>query len=267
MFRYALILAAAIALLAMLNGCGGGGAGNPVIVDPVPQVVEPAPLAYAVAGEAVIKARALDRGWVGMAEKLQPLSAFARPERRLLLSLDRGTPGYTYSPPAGWSLIDFAAHAAGPVSAVLANDTQLRLVRLNGLGQVVSQTDFTDAQAALDPYVGDRAYIRNAQSLLPFLTRDAVRLAAVGNDLVVALHTGLNVVVAYRYNYSTDLGYRQQWRTVVEPGAMVGARFVTSGSYDPFAGLDHQFRVLLDADANGRVAVAVSVRSSEYAEA
>jgi len=54
--------------------------------------------------------------------------------------------------------------------------------------------------------------------MLPVLTRDAVRLAAIGENLAVALRTGRNAVVAYRFDYTEGTSYTRTWRTLVNRG-------------------------------------------------
>jgi hypothetical protein len=75
--------------------------------------------------------------------------------------------------------------------------------------------------------------------------------------VVVALRTGRNAVVAYRFEHASAAGYSQTWRTLVEPGLSMFGLGITSGSFDVFGQLENHFHVHLDADELGRVAVAV----------
>jgi hypothetical protein len=249
------VAAALVSLVLLLIACGGGsgsGGANPG--------GEPAPLQLAVPGQAVIKLRSQGAAWVALAEASRSPEIPTRPDRRLLLSLADGrSGGADYRPPMGWSLLDFAWHPSGQLSLVLGGDRELRLLRLSTAGQVLREQGFTDPQAAIDPFVGDPLDARDPQSLLPHITRDAARLAPLGEDVAVAFRSGRHAVVLQRLNYVAGTGFTTQWRTLVEPGVYIGARFMTSGSFDPFKSLDHQWRVLLDADPQGRIAVALSL--------
>jgi hypothetical protein len=248
-------------VLAMLAGCGGGVAGGTGNTPPPQQ----AAIDHRIAGEAVVKVRSAGTGWVAMAEKLQPsFVPIVRPERRLLIA-DGATPGASWAPPAGWSLIDFAVHPGRDISVVIATDSSIRLLRLDPRGAVRTATDFSDALIPNDPFTSDPLVIPDHAALLPRVTRDAVRIAAAGEELVLALHPGRNAILAYRFAHG-GAGYARAWRTLVEPGVFVGGRATTSGSFDPYDGLAGQWQVLLDVDAAGRVAVGVNLYPSEYAE-
>lgn len=257
-----LAAAGLLPLLTLLSACGGGGGADGG--DPLPPPVQ-TPVEQRVAGEAVFKVRGAGSGWVALAEKLQPsFTSQRRPVRRLLVA-EGATAANSYTPPEGWSLIDFAVHPSREISAVIATDSQVRLLRLDRRGAVIAQFDFQDAAIPDDPYIGDPNTIPDHKALLPRATRDAVRLAPLGEHLALALHTGRNSILAYRYSYSGG-GFKRDWRTLVEPGVAVGGRSTTSGTFDPFGGLHDQWQVLLDTDASGRVAVAVNLNPTDYAE-
>ncbi|NRF71834.1 hypothetical protein HLB44_33095 [Aquincola sp. S2] len=241
-----------------LTACGGGGsAGTP----PPP----PAPLALATPGTAATKVRANGGGWVLLTEKLRRLENVTTPDRRLLVSTDGRAAGTPITAPAGWSLIDVAVHPSGQLSVVLATDKALKLQRRAADGALVGESDFGDAQAASDPFIGDPIVIRDSSSLLPHATRDAVRIAPLGEDLVLAVRTGRNAVVAHRLVHAGAGQFNRSWRRLVEPGVPIGAVGLTSGSFDPFNSLDNQWKLSLDVDAQGRSAIAVSVGNTELA--
>jgi hypothetical protein len=252
-------------LLALLTACGGGGGdassgGNDNRPPPVQATVE-----HRVSGDAIVKLRGSGAGWVAMAEKLEPsFVSLLRPMRRLLLAEGAAASG-AWAPPEGWSLLDFAVHPSREISVVIATDSQVRLLRLDRRGVPLSQLDFQDAAIPNDPYIGDPNFIPDHKALLPRATRDGVRLAPLGEHLALALHTARNSILAYRYTYGGG-GFARSWRTLVEPGVAVGGRSVTSGTFDPFGGLQGQWQVLLDADATGRIAVAVNLNPTDYAE-
>ncbi len=139
---------------------------------------------------------------------------------------------------------------------VLATARTVRLVRLDRSAGVRNDFALTDAQAPNDPFY-DNGGVRDDGSLLPVVTRDAVRVAAIGENVAVALRTGRNAVVAYRFDYTEATSYTRIWRTLVEPGLTMFALGITSGSFDVFGALENHWHVHVDADAAGNVAVAV----------
>jgi AraC-like DNA-binding protein len=246
-------------LTATLTACGGsasiGGGFEP-----------PPPVSIATPGVAAVKLRTSAAGWTAMTEKLRPLANVAMPDRRLVIKREGSTSSAAYAAPDGWSLIDFAMHPSQDMTVVLATNTAIRLVRLDSQGRVLKQTDFADPLAATDPFVGDVLVIRNSQSLVPFATRDAARVAAIGEDAALVLRTGRNAVVAYRLGYSATAGFITQWRRIVEPGVTIGGIGLTSGTFDPFGGLDNQWRVTMDVNAEGQIAVAVAIGLTEIVD-
>src|SRR5262249_42977373 len=151
-------------------------------------------------------------------------------------------------------------HPSGEISVVLATARTVRLVRLDRAGAVRNDFALTDAEAPNDPFY-DHGGVRDDGSMLPVLTRDAVRLAAIGENLAVTLRTGRNAVVASRFDYTEATSYARIWRTLVEPGLTMFAIGITSGTYDVFGALENHWHVHLDADAAGNVAVAVVGRA------
>ncbi|HEV2609481.1 MAG TPA: hypothetical protein VGU61_04375 [Noviherbaspirillum sp.] len=247
-------------LTATLTACGGSvsiGSG----FEPPP------PVSVATPGVAAVKLRTSAGGWTVMTEKLRPLANVAVPDRRLVIRREGSTASGAYAAPEGWSLIDFATHhPSQDMTVVLASSTGIRLVRLDKEGRMLRQADFADPHAATDPFVGDTLVIRNSQSLVPFATRDAARVAAIGEDAALVLRTGRNAVVAYRLGYSAAGGFNTQWRRIVEPGVPIGGVGLTSGTFDPFGGLDNQWHVHMDVNAEGQIAVAVAIGLTEIVD-
>ena len=241
---------AAIAMALVLGSCGGGGSSS-TGTTPLPP---PSPITLDVSGSAVIKIRPRGNGLVVLEEKLSPLTA-PGPIRALEILDELGHLVKRFDPPAGWLLIDFAVHPLGDVSLALANNREVRLVRIDGAGAVRADSMLLDEQARTDPFF-DEGGIHDDGSMLPYYTRDAVRLAPMGEDLAVALRTGRLAVVAYRMRVA-GAAYSMTWRTLVEPGLSIFAVGITSGSFDTFDQLVNHFQVHLDADADGRLAVAV----------
>lgn len=257
-------IVAALIVSLLASSCGGGGvSGGTSSGGGSSGNIQP--LNVPVAGGAIYKLRTNQAGWTALVDAPRRLTDYSMPDRRLVLSANGTTLSGQWQPPADWSLIDFAVHPSGQHTAVLASQTSIRLVRLSAQGTVLAETEFADAAAPADPYYGEPYYIRDSNALVPHATRDAVRIGAAGEQVAMALRTGRNAVVAYRLSYSAA-GFHTSWRTLVEPGVAIGSVFITSGSFDPFAGLENQWRVAMDVDARGRIAVAVLLNRTELAE-
>jgi len=250
-------MVAALVAAFFVASCSGGGYGGTVSQPPPPPPV--APLDFADPGTAVIKVRSSLDGVTLLEEKAIPILETG-PQRRITLLDAAGAVRARYSPPQGFSLIDFAQHPSGEITVALASARTITLVRLDRAGARSFEFPLLDPQAPTDPYIilGDGP--RDDTSMVPVFTRDAVRLAPVGEDVVVALRTGRNAVVAYRLAFGTPggMGYAVQWRTLVEPGVTMLGIGITSGTFDTFGQLENHFHVHVDADAAGNVAVAVS---------
>jgi len=246
-----------LTISALLASCGGETETIPGIGG------RDQPPALAPQGLAIIKFRAAGSEWVALSERLRHIEDVTAPDRRLLVSAGGNQAVQTIEPPAGWSLIDFALHASGEITLILATDSELRLQRRAATGELLGESNFTDEQAAVDPFIGDIATIRDSRSLVPKSTRDAVRVAPVADDLVLALRTGRNAVVAQRLTYIGGGKFEPRWRTLVEPGVRIDWLRLTSGSFDPFASLDNQWQLVLDVDEQGRSAIAVSLGRTE----
>lgn len=240
---------ACLGLGLLLASCGGGGGGS----SPAQPMQPPAPIEIAVAGFAVVKVQAAPVGLAAMQQRLTALTE-PGPDRSLVIYDSHGAATGRYAAPAGFSLIDFAQHASGEISVALATARDVRLARIDRTGVEIDELALSDPQAATDPFFDDGG-IHDDSSLLPVYTRDAVRVAAVGEDLVVALRTGRNATVAYRFNHARPAGFTRAWRTLAEPGFSVFAIGITSGTFDTFGGLENHWQVRLDADASGNAAV------------
>lgn len=241
-----------ILALSLLASCGGGSSSGGATQGG--EQPGPPPVQVATSGVAVTKVRGDRQAWVALTE-VQKVAALTKPERRLVFHPAAGA-SVTYTPPDGWSLLDFTQHPSLEVTAVLGTDHTVRLLRFDARGTLVREQDFFDAAVRDDPFMDDPVYIRDRNSMLPYLTRDAARLAAIGEDAVLALRTGMDAVVAYRFGHGAA-GFAQRWRTLVEPGVQVGASAIIGGGFDPFQSLSNPAHVRLDAAADGRIAVAV----------
>jgi hypothetical protein len=237
--------------LAACGGAGGGGS-SPSPDKPPPSLV------YTTSGMAVVKVRSSLDGATVMEERLTPLLQVG-PQRLITLLDPAGAVRARYSPPAQSSLIDFAQHASGEITAALATARTVTLVRLDPAGNVLTEFPLLDPQAPTDPFF-DSGGVRDDGSMVPPFTRDAIRVVPAGQDgadVVVALRTGRYAVVAYRYAYTRAGGFARAWRTLVEPGVSMFGIGITTGSFDTFGQLENHFHVHVDADAAGNVAVGV----------
>ena len=257
-------LGAFVAFLAFgLSACGGGG-GSASTPEPLP--LPPLAGNLAVPGAHVVKMRAQGSTWIVLAEKPRPHEDNTAPDRHLLLAPPGATQPLGYRPPADWSLIDAALHPSGETTVVLATAKRLRLQRLGARGQLLSDAEFRDPQAATDPMFYEYGpYAHDSSALLPFPTRDAVRIAPLGESLVMALRTGRQATVAYGLRDDRPAGYALEWRTLVEPGVGISAEAYRggSGTFDPFGSMENQYHLALDTDAQGRIGIAMVVDRTE----
>ena len=236
-----------IALVVGIVSCGG----DPSATQPLPAS---APVDIAVTGLAVIKVQSGPGGIAALEQRLTALTE-PGPDRSLAIHDVHGAVTGHYTAPPGFSLIDFAQHPSGEMSVALATARGVRLARVDRSGATVDLLDVSDPQAATDPFF-DSGGIHDDGSLLPIYTRDAVRIAAVGEDVVAALRTGRNATVVYRFNHARAGGFTRAWRTLAEPGFSVFLVGITSGTFDTFDALANHWQVAVDADAAGNVAVA-----------
>lgn len=248
----------------LLVSCGGGGDGTASEPSPAP-TPPPAisPPTLMPQGVAVVKFRASGDGWAALTERLRRIEDKTAPDRRLLLAAAGHQPATEIDPPSGWSLIDFALHPSGALTLVLASDKQLRLQERASTGDLIQDSIFTDDEAATDPFVGNEQTLQDPQSLVPQSTRDAVELAPLGEDVLIAYRTGRNAVVAQRLTFGAGNTFQRRWRTVVEPGVEIQWVRLTSGTFDPFESLDNQWHLVLDVDSQGRSAIAVRVGGTD----
>ena len=244
-------LCAAFAAAALLASCGSGGSADTPSGSPPPDV----PLSIAIPGEAVVKVQANASAIALLEERAAPI-AQPVPVRRFLRLGPDGSELGSYSAPAGWSLIDCALHASGEASLVIATDRDVKIVRVDARARSIAETQVFDNLAATDPFY-DTGGTHDDTSLLTYYTRDAVRIAAVGEEVALALRTGRNAVVAYRFGYAPASAYVALWRSLVEPGVSLFPIGLTAGTFDVFGALQNHWHVLLDADASGAMAVAV----------
>lgn len=243
----------------LLSACGGGGRNTSDEIVPPPPVV--APINIGIPSRAVIKVQSAGQSIAILEEKLISLPEASKedtgPNRQINFVQANGQSTGRYIAPAGWALIDFAQHPSGEVSAVIATTKLVKLVRLDPSAKFINEATLIDTQLVNDPFHDKPGFFYDAEALLSTYTRDVIRIASIGENLALAVRTGKNAVIAYRYDYTKLNSYTKVWRTLVEPGVSMFGLSVTSGTYDTFGQLDNHWRVHVDADVLGNVVVAV----------
>jgi hypothetical protein len=212
----------------------------------------------AVPGQTVIKVRTAGSHVVLLEERLNSIFEDG-PQRTLATLQSDGHTVQTYMPPPGWSVVDFAEHPSGDISAILTTATGVRIVRLDPHGSIRSDQLFLDPSSPTDPFFNYAGGIKNDDALQPALMHDAARLAPLGESLAVVLRTGRNAIVAYRLDPNASGAYTRSWRTLVEPGSSILAEGITSGSFDTFGQLQNHLRIYVDVDSDAATTLAVGV--------
>ncbi len=212
----------------------------------------------AVPSHTVIKVRTAGSEIVLLEERLNSIFEDG-PQRTLAILQSDDHTVWSYTPPPGWSVVDFALHPSGDISIVLTTTTQVRIVRLDPNGLTRSDQVFVDAAAAMDPFFNYAGGIKNDSALQPALMHDAARLAPLGESLAVVLRTGRNAIVAYRLDPDASGAYMRLWRTLVEPGSSILAEGITSGSFDVFGQLQDHLRIFADVDSDAAMTLAIGV--------
>ena len=211
-----------------------------------------------VAGQTITKVRTAGNEVVVLEERLHSIFEDG-PQRTLAILQSDGRTVQPYMPPPGWSVVDFAVHPSGDISAILTTATEVRIVRLDPKGSVRSDQSFLDPAAATDPFFNYAGGLKDDNALQPALMHDAARLAPLGESLAVVLRTGRNAIVAYRLDPDASGTYRRAWRTLVEPGSSILAIGITSGSFDTFGQLENHLRIYVDVDADAPATLAIGV--------
>jgi len=209
-----------------------------------------------VAGQTMTKVRTAGNEVVVLEERLHSIFEDG-PQRTLAILQSDGRTVQPYMPPPGWSVVDFAVHPSGDISAILTTAREVRIVRLDPKGSVRSDQSFLDPAAATDPFFNYAGGLKDDNALQPALMHDAARLAPLGESLAVVLRTGRNAIVAYRLDPDASGAYRRAWRTLVEPGSSILAIGITSGSFDTFGQLENHLRIYVDVDTPDTLAVGV----------
>lgn len=151
------------------------------------------------------------------------------------------------------SLLDFALHPSGEITALFASSAGYRLVRLNANGEVVNETAISDPQIGLDaPALPEST----PSAPIEIHTHDTGRVQPLGEQVVLATRTGRHSVIAYRYDFR-DAHFEQETRTLIVPPVSLIGVGLNGGSHDTFGQLDAQFAVHVAVDEAPTIYVAV----------
>jgi len=209
-----------------------------------------------LSGLTVTKVRTANNAIILLQERLTSIFEDG-PQRTLAILQSDGHPIQSYMPPAGWSIVDFAVHPSGDISAILTTAREVRIVRLDSNGSIRSDQPFLDPAAAIDPFFDYAGGIKDDDALQPALMHDAARLAPLGESLAVVLRTGRNAIVAYRLDPDVSGAYQRAWRTLIEPGSSIFGLGITSGSFDVFGQLENHLSIFVDIDTDATLAIGV----------
>ena len=146
-------------------------------------------------------------------------------------------------------LLDFARHPSGELTLLFSTNAGYELERRDESGALIAESALEDDQIDADP----PAWTGPANSPIESLTRDAGRLEATGEDVIIATRSGRHSVIAYRYERELT----RTWRTLVVPAFSMYGIGLTGGSYDTFGQLECHPSVHVAVDDTGRVYVAV----------
>src|SRR5262249_49131240 len=179
------------------------------------------------------------------------------PGPRRVRSIDRATfAERTWAPAPASRIADIALHPSGELSVAVVDDShRISVVRLDADLAPVAETPLVDAQAGRDP-LQIPGEPEDAELLAHFFTANAVRVAPAGEELVVAVLTVRESVIAYRLRL-VDGAWTTAWRALVEPAQILTPFLPIGGSFDTFGAIVAWFRPSLATDCNGDAYIAV----------
>jgi len=207
----------------------------------------------------VIKVQAQSNGslLVLLDEPLDMRVNFGSPQRELLLLNARGQRlASVAASTSSRFLLDFAIHPSDDVSVLYSSASEYSLERFNAEGQSIGESALSDSQIDEDPPINHGTPSAAVESL----TRDAGRVAAFGEQLLVATRTGRHSVIAQRFgffNAGAGAAFHAEWRTLVVPPFSMAAIGLQGGSYDTFSAVQAQAMLQLAVDRAGTIYVAV----------
>jgi hypothetical protein len=156
--------------------------------------------------------------------------------------------------PAETYISDFCTHPSGAFSAVLvATDRTVSVARLDADLNLLAMSQIHDPSVAHDPNLFDAGPPDLLATGFPW---DAARIGAVDGNVLVAVFSTSNAVIAYRRAFANG-AWGDSERTLVEPPVGITPFLPTGGSFDTFGAIVDSFRPLLDVDEAGNAYVAV----------
>jgi hypothetical protein len=97
----------------------------------------------AVVGQTLTKVRTAGNEVVVLEERLTSIFENG-PQRTLAILQSDDRTVHPYMPPPEWSVVDFAVHPSGDISAILTTATEVRIVRLAPNGSIRTDKTFLD---------------------------------------------------------------------------------------------------------------------------
>lgn len=192
---------------------------------------------------------------IWLEETLAGIGRYAPGPRRMRTVDRRSFAETVWEPAAPARIADAVVHPSGSVSvALVGDDYRLTLVRLDRGLVVISQTPVVDPEIAGDPPIVPG--MPATELLINGLTAEAVRLAALGEDTLVAALTAQNSLIAYRMQHTGEQ-FAMTWRRLIEPAVALEPVLPTGGSYDTFGAIAAWFRPSLAVDPAGHSYLAV----------
>jgi hypothetical protein len=260
-----------LVLLAEIAACGNAASGllpspdaAPPSPDAAPDAAPPEPDAaiplewplLRTPGRSAVRVLLSPSRAVILEETLGALDEVA-PGPRRVRSIDRVTfAERVWEPGPSLRIADVALHPSGALSLALVDeDHRIAVVRLDADLVPLAEAPLVDAQAATDPMqILGEPDITDLRA--NYFTADAVRVAPSGEELVVAVLTWRESVVAYRLRV-VDGAWTQAWRALVEPALVVTPFLPIGGSFDTFGAIVAWFRPSLATDGRGNAYVAI----------
>jgi hypothetical protein len=175
------------------------------------------------------------------------------PGPRRVRAIDRRTfAERSWEPAATARIADAVVHPSGAVSLAVVDEDQLvTIVRLDEDLAPAVTTALVDPDVATDPPVDPAIDLRaNA------FTAESVRIAALGEDVVVSVFTSRNSLIAYRLRVAAG-AFATTWRSLIEPPVGLTPFLPIGGSFDTFGAIVTWFRPSLATDARGNAYLAL----------
>jgi hypothetical protein len=222
--------AAVLAALA-LAACGGSVATRDVVtgVDPGPQLLR------TEGWSARERLRTGSGPVVVVEEVLAGFAASSGPSRLRRLATP-ATPETAWAAPAGLVIAGAAYHPSGEVSAVLVGeDASVSLARFTPELALIALTQLHDPDLPGDPFNSGTGETDLRAHVLFSLATPA-RIAADGEDVVVAVDSAANEVIAYRLSFAG--GWSHSRRATIEPPLGLTPLLPIGGSFDTFGAMD-----------------------------